>query len=151
MWIKSLSMIALLAACTQGSGCAAGKGTDKRPAKEKPTTQPVMPVAQEKTYTAPIVVQQPVPEKPVKEGPSPLVFLLPGSGSLRIVDTTAGHNLASTEAQARSILRIDDLTGVTLGKQTLVKGPLPNGHEYAIYLTTGTENVIERGVLTPGR
>ena len=145
-------MIALLAACTQGSGCAAGKGNeDKRPAKEKPTTQPVVPVAQEQTYTAPVVVQQPVPAKPVREGASPIVFLLPGSGSLRVVDKTTGIDLASAEAQARSILRIDDLTGVTLGKQTLVKGPLPNGHEYAIYLTTGTENVIERGVLTPGR
>ena len=145
-------MIALLAACTQGSGCAAGKGTeDKRPAKDKPTTQPVKPVANEQTYTAPVVVQQAVPEKPVREGSSPLVFLLPGSGSLRVVDKTTGIDLASTQAQARSILRIDDLTGVTLGKQSLVKGPLPSGHEYAIYLTTGTENVIERGVLSPGR
>ena len=145
-------MIALLAACTQGSGCAAGTGkADKRPAKEKPTTQPVTPVARQETYTAPVVVQRPVPAKPVREGPTPIVFLLPADGALRVVDKTAGHDIAAASAQSRSILRIDDRTGVTLDRQTLVKGPLPQGHEYSIFLTTGSENVIERGVLSPGR
>ena len=150
MQYKTLGIFALLAACTQGSGCAAGKGKDERPAKDKPTTQPVMPVARQETYSAPVVMQQAVPEKPVREGTSPIIFLLPAHGSLRIVDKTAGHELASAPAQSRSILRIDDRIGVTLDKQTLVKGPLPQGHEYAIFLSTGSENVIEQGVLSPG-
>src|SRR5687768_5666806 len=151
MRYRTLGMIALLAACTQGSGCAAGKGTAKRPAKDKPTTQPVMPVARQETYTAPVVVQQPVPAKPVREGTTPIVFLLPASGALRVVDKTAGHDVAAASAQSRSILRIDDRTGVTLDRQTLVKGPLPQGHEYSIFLSTGSENVVEHGVLSPGR
>jgi len=146
-------MIALLAACTQGSGCAAGTGAskDKHPAKDKPTTQPVMPVAQGQTYTAPVVVDKPVPPKPVRTDKAPIVYLLPAGGSLRVVDKTAGMDLAVTQAEARSILRVDDLTGVTLGQKTLLKGPLTPGHEYEVYLTTGAENVIQRGTFSPGR
>jgi hypothetical protein len=149
---RTLGMIALLAACTQGSGCAAGTGaSDKRPAKEKPTTRPVMPVAQQQTYAAPVVVDKPVPPKPVREGTPPIVYLLPADGSLRIVDKTAGQEIATTAAEARSIVRIDDVTGVQLGKQTLRKGPLPPGHEYEIYLTTGSANEIRRSVSSPGK
>ncbi len=169
MVARSLWMIALLAACTQGSGCAAGTGardqdrsrrstesSDARDERESrggaaktsiTMNKPPPPV--EQTYSAPVVVDKPVPAKPVREGRSPLVYLLPAGGSLRVVDTTSGAEIATTPAESRSILRIDDLTGVTLGPVTLLKGPLPPGRAYAIYLSTGSENQLRRDVSSP--
>jgi hypothetical protein len=160
-------MIALLAACAQGSGCAAGKGASSadttesapKPAKAEPAakdekvSKPSVPLAQDKTVESPVVIERRVPEKPVRDGTPPIVYLLPADGALRVVDKTAGQDVASVPAaKSRSILRIDDLTGITLGQQTLVKGPLsPPGHEYEIYLTTGSENTVRQGITTPGR
>lgn len=152
-------MIALLAACAQGSGCAAGTGvTDQEQtaqaeqrATDEQRNEPIAPVAQERTVEAPVIVAKPVPPKPVRQGTTPIVYLLPSDGSLRVVDKTANRELAAAPAEARSILRIDDLTGVTLGQQTLVKGPLAPGHDYEIFLSTGSENVIRRDVSSPGR
>jgi hypothetical protein len=77
------------------------------------------------------------------------VYLLPAGGTVRIVDKTAGADLASAAGESRAIVRIDNLTGVQIGKQTLLKGPLPAGHEYEIYLTTGTANEVQREVVRP--
>jgi len=99
---------------------------------------------------APVAVQSAVPAQPVREGPAPLVYLLPASGALRVVDKSAGRDLATTPAQTRTILRIDELTGVQLGQQTLVKGPLPAGHEYEVYLSTDASNEVRHDVSRPG-
>lgn len=160
MVLRILGMIALLAACTQGSGCAAGTGvdedaqrvTDPRAPEDERSSDPQVPVAQERSYSAPVVVTNPVPPKPVRDGTPPIIYLLPSDGSLRVVDKTAGQEIAAVPAaQSRSILRIDDLTGVTLGKQTLVKGPLAPNHGYEIFLSTGSENTVRHGVSSPGR
>ena len=164
-------MIALLAACAQGSGCAAGTGAndgssrsrrstessdarDEREAREGTgkmsvtMTKPLPPV--EQARTSPVVVEKALPAKPVRQGTPPLVYLLPAAGALRVVDTTTGAELAAAaSAESRSILRIDAMTGVSLGKQTLVKGPLPPDREYAVYLSTGTENEMRNSVSSP--
>jgi len=169
MTISRLSMIALLAACALGSGCAAGTGAkqkprqstessdarDQREAREQSTraveVSKLPPPVREETTNTPIVVRSALPSKPVKDGAAPLVYLLPAQGTLRIVDKTSGVELATTAAEARAIIRIDDLTGVQIGKQTLVKGPLPGGHTYEIYLTTGADNDVQHSVINPGR
>jgi len=166
---RVVRIIALLAACALGSGCAAGTGAkdgarrsgessdarDEREAREgkgqMTVTMQKPPPPIERTHTAPVVVDKPVPAKPVRVGMPPIVYLLPASGSLRVVDTTAGAEIAVTAAESRSILRIDDLTGVTIGKRTLLKGPLPPDHEYAIYLSTGSESEVRHGVTSPVR
>jgi hypothetical protein len=159
-------MIALLAACALGSGCAAGTGAkqqprpkesaDARDAREtrEGSTEAVMikpppPPPIEQTRSAPVTVQKAVPAKPVREGTAPLVYLLPAGGTVRIVDKTDGIDLAAAPADARAIVRIDDLTGVQIGKQTLLKGPLPHGHEYEIYLATGTANEVQHEIVRP--
>ncbi len=167
MLYRTLGMIALLAACTQGSGCAAGTGAndkrrgsgessdarDEREAREgkgnMSVTMTKPPPTVERSRTSAIVVDEPIPARPVREGSAPLVYLLPAGGSLRVVDTTAGAELAATAAESRSILRIDDLTGITIGKRTLLKGPLPPGHVYEIYLSTGSANEVRQGVSSP--
>ncbi len=142
MFGRTLGIIALLAACTQGSGCAAGTGvdgdaqqaTDQSDATNERPNESTVPVAQDRSYSGPVVVQQQVPAKPVREGTPPIVYLLPSDGELRVVDKTTGQEIAAAPtAQSRSILRIDDLTGITLGRQTLLKGPLAPGHEYEIF------------------
>jgi hypothetical protein len=160
-------MIALLAACALGSGCAAGTGA-KQPAAQRSTEsadardarearegseavmiKPPPPPPIEQKRSDPVTVQTAVPPKPVRDGTAPLVYLLPAGGTVRIVDKTDGIDLASAGAEARAIIRIDDLTGVQIGKQTLLKGPLPHGHEYEIYLTTGTANDVQHEVVRP--
>ena len=158
-------MIALLAACALGSGCAAGTGAKQQPrSKESADARdarearegseavvikapPPPPIEQKRSD--PVTVQKAVPPKPVREGTAPLVYLLPAGGTVRIVDKTASIDLASAGAEARSIIRIDDLTGVQIGKETLLKGPLPAGHEYEIYLTTGTANEVQHEIVRP--
>ena len=161
-------MIALLAACALGSGCAAGTGAkqeptrhstessdarDAREAREQSTraveVKPAPPPPTERKTSGTVTVRGAVPAKPVRDGPAPLVYLLPADGTVRIVDRTSGTELATTAGNARSIVRIDDLTGVQLGKETLLRGPLPAGHEYEIYLTTGSQNDVQREVISP--
>ena len=111
--------------------------------------KPAPPPPIEEKRSDPVTMQKSVPAKPVREGTAPLVYLLPAGGTVRIVDKTASIDLASAGAEARSIIRIDDLTGVQIGKETLLKGPLPAGHEYEIYLTTGTANEVQHEVVRP--
>ncbi len=109
------------------------------------------PPSVEQSHAGPVVVDTLVPAKPVREGTAPLVYLLPGSGTVRIVDKTSGRELSTMPAESRSIIRIDDFAGVSLGKQTLLPGPLPAGHEYEIYLSTGSESAVEHTRSAPGR
>jgi len=107
---------------------------------------------QSETRSAPVVVKSAVPEKPVHEGVAPLVYLLPSAGSVRIVDKTADNReLVTASAKARAIIRIDTSSGISLGTQTLLPGPLPAGHEYSIYLSTGSESDVQRTITGPGR
>ena len=42
-------------------------------------------------------------------------------------------------------------TGVTIGGQLIVPGPLPAGHHFAIYVDPTTENVQRQGIGLPAR
>src|SRR4051812_49317925 len=118
MRYTTLRMIALLAACALGSGCAAGTGAkqsskshskesseakDTREAQQQDTQavmiKPAPPPPREQSGSGSVVIQKPVAARPVREGPSPLVYLLPGEGTVRIVDKTAGIDIASTVAE----------------------------------------------------
>ncbi len=164
---RVISILALLAACAQGSGCAAGTGAnddrrrssessdarDEREAREgkgqMSVTMTKPPPTVEQSRTSAVIVDKPIPAKPVREGSAPLVYLLPATGSLRVVDATVGAELAATAAESRSILRIDNLTGITIGKRTLLKGPLPPDHVYEIYLSTGSTNEVRQDLSSP--
>ncbi len=147
---RVVRIIALLAACALGSGCAAGTGAKGKGPGDKQSAAPSRSAARSETHVAPVVVQSAVPAKPVREGPAPLVYLLPASGTLRVVDKSDGRDLATTAAAARAILRVDERTGVQLGQQTLVKGPLPAGHEYVVYLSTDSMSEVRHDVRRPG-
>jgi hypothetical protein len=119
-------------------------------AQPKPNVSLVKPPPpQQQTYTGGVTIDKPVPPQPVSKGPALLVYLLPSAGTVRIVDVTSGADLATVTGKARSIVRIDQLTGVQLDRQTLVRGPLPRDHEYAIYLTIDSASDVRREVTSP--
>ncbi len=154
MTIHRITSFVLLAACALGSGCAAGTdGRDERSAKKAPmaapTTQPVRPVARDEQRTGPIVIRGEIPAQPVHEGPAPLVYMLPGGGSVRVVDKTSGQEILSDVVAGRTIIRIDNAKGVFLGGKALLPGPLSDGHLYAIYLTSKTPSSVRHSVQSP--
>jgi hypothetical protein len=93
------------------------------------------------------VKQEPVA---VAQGPTPLVHLFDIGGPIRIVDLTTKSRLVATDVPDRTLVRIDDRNGVTVGKNNLFPGPLAAGHTYAIYLDPTTPNVMRQGIGAPG-
>ena len=92
------------------------------------------------------VKQEPVA---VAQGPSPLVHLFDIGGPIRVVDLTSKSQLAAATIADRTLVRIDDRNGVTVGQNNLFPGPLPEGHEYVIYLDPTTPNVTRQGIGPP--
>ena len=93
------------------------------------------------------IKQEPVA---VTQGRTPLVHLFDIGGPVRVVDLTSRMQLAAATVADRTLVRIDDHNGVTVGQKNLLPGPLPEGHEYAIYLDPTMPNVVRHGVGPPG-
>jgi hypothetical protein len=98
--------------------------------------------------------EQPTPFKQepvmVTQGRTPLVHLFDIGGPVRIVDLTAKSQLAAVTVPDRTLVRVDDRNGVTIGLERVMPGPLPPGHEYGIYLDPTTPNVYRQGIGPPG-
>ncbi|MBC8109218.1 MAG: hypothetical protein H7Z14_21710 [Anaerolineae bacterium] len=100
-------------------------GQEKVPPPKPPTTQ--------------LVTERPLPQyaQPmlIKQGKPTLVYLAEGNATLRFVDITANNNeLARVLVKPRQIVRIDARRGVMLGDTIIRPGPLPNDHQYGIWL-----------------
>ncbi len=93
------------------------------------------------------VKQEPVA---VTQGPTPLVYLFDIGGPVRIVDLTTKAQLCAADVPDRTLVRVDDRNGVTVGKNNVFPGPLQAGHTYGIYLDPSTPNVIRQGIGLPG-
>ena len=93
------------------------------------------------------VKQQPVA---VTQGKTPLVHLFDIGGPIRIIDLTTKSPLVSVTVPDRTLVRVDDRNGVTVGKDNLFPGPLQPGHMYGIYLDPTTPNVMRQGIGLPG-
>ncbi len=148
--IKLISNFALcLAVAVMVSACRSTTRSD-RPA---PTTQPapsgMRNARVEPNAELPLPVAQ--ASTPIAKGPTPLVYLYDLGGPVRVVDSTTGAQIASAVAPARSIVRVDDRHGVTVGSLNVSQGPLPAGHQYVIYLDPETDNVFRRSVGTSPR
>jgi hypothetical protein len=81
----------------------------------------------------------------VKEGAVPLFYLVETPGSFRVHDLTEGRDLARVNAAGRSIVRVDGRTGVVIGGETLVPGPLNKDHRYVIYRDPTGPNMARQG------
>ena len=82
----------------------------------------------------------------VKAGTTPLVYLVESGGTFRVRDETAGQDIASAFAPARSIVRVDGRNGVVFGRETLLAGPLAEEHRYVIYQEPAGPNMMRQGV-----
>jgi hypothetical protein len=98
--------------------------------------------------------EQPTPFKQepvmVRHGPTPLIHLFDIGGPIRIIDLTSKSQLAAVTVPDRTLVRVDDRNGVTVGLERVMPGPLPPGHEYGIYLDPTTPNVYRQGIGPPG-
>ena len=86
----------------------------------------------------------------VTQGKTPLVHLFDIGGPIRIVDLTTRAALVAVTVPDRTLVRVDDRNGVTVGKDNLFPGPLEAGHTYGIYLDPATPNVMRQGIGLPG-
>ena len=86
----------------------------------------------------------------IKEGAAPLFYLSEMAATLRVVDRTAGDLiLAEGVVGPRTIVRVDQRTGVVFGRERQFAGPLPEGRRYAIYVVPDSENTWRVGVSQP--
>jgi hypothetical protein len=104
--------------------------------------------------TTQLISERPLPSTAqptlIKQGPSPLVYLVEGAGTLRFVDITANENeLARALVQPRQIVRIDARRGVMLGETVLRPGPLPTDHTYGIWLEPDPSNYSTNSIVNP--
>jgi hypothetical protein len=66
-----------------------------------------------------------------------------------VVDLTTGQRLAAANVQSRTLVRVDDAHGVTIGSDNVAPGRLIPGHQYVIYSDPTTPNTISHGVGRP--
>ena len=112
-----------------------------------PTTRPIDPRFEATWQETPLRFQQdPVC---VAQGPSPVVHLFDVGGPIRVVDLTDQRPLVATEVIDRTLVRVDDRNGVTIGSENVVAGPLVPGHQYGIFADPQTPNVMRHGIGPP--
>jgi hypothetical protein len=138
--MRMAAMVACLGVLA-GSGCAARR--DAKP-QAKSGARPDMTTA----WQTRALPSSAVPT-PVKEGAAPLVYLVESGAVIRVHDQTSKRDLARSFAAPRSIVRVDGRRGVIYGDNTLFAGPLPEGHQYVIFVEPAGENVARQGVVQP--
>jgi hypothetical protein len=113
--------------------------------KEKPTTMPTLygtaaqgPLAAE---TKPTLVQS---------GEPPLAYRVESNVTIQVTDITTGEMTASAKVKAGDFVAVTRENGVVIGGERLVKGPLPEGRRYGIYLEQPSANVFRSGAIVPG-
>lgn len=117
--------------------------------KQLPTSAPAPIVQVEQQKLTP----PPAPHLPVKEGPAPQALMIDNGGLVQVVDAQSGELLAQAVAPPRSIMSIDDSAGIRIAGQLIVKGPLPPGRTYQIFVDNngGADNTWRSEIIKPGR
>ena len=127
-------------------GCRAHRHGSK-PAPESPTTAPTPVIERtEGSFRPP-----PAPNLPVKQGPAPLAYIVEAGGMIRIAEAETGATVAEAIAPPRSIVSVDEHSGVRVGNDLLVKGPLIAGRTYQIFLESPDDNTFDNVRIRPGK
>jgi hypothetical protein len=105
------------------------------------------PIVEEATGT---FTPPPAPAMPVKRGQLPLAYIVESGGVVRIADQETGQTIAQAVASAGGIVSVDEKAGVRVDGELIVKGPLPAGRMYEIYLENQGENVMRQQQIRPG-
>jgi hypothetical protein len=134
-----------LAAVMFAGAVTMGCHHDARP-KEKPTSMPTLygtgaqgPIAAEQKAT------------PVQEGEPPLAYRVESNVTIRIVDMNTNRDIAISPMKAGEFVAVTQDNGVVLGGERIVKGPLPEGHRYGIYVDQPSANMFRSGAIVPGK
>jgi hypothetical protein len=67
-------------------------------------------------------------------GAAPMQYLLASGGPVRIMDITTGKQVVKTDVPPQSMIKIAENTGVWVGDNRVMVGPLEPGHQYEIWL-----------------
>ena len=156
----AFSTIALLAAF---SGGCAGKAATKPQAMDAPrpdaknadsaaeSEAPI--VVTERPPMQSMIVARPLPQAAgptvIKQGALPLLYLVESSGTFDVTDATAGQTLVAAPASTGTIIRVDARSGVVVGQDTLVSGPLAVDHKYSIVREAAGDNESRSGYVSP--
>ena len=119
-------------------------------AKKPPPPPPVAVPPVVETTEAPLHPPR-APRLPVKEGPAPLAYMAVSDSAVQIVEVETKNVIGEGTVAAGSIVSVDEAAGVRIGNTVLMKGPLPAGRTYQIFLDAGGENVIRNQRISPGR
>ena len=140
MKLPAFTLIAMLAL----TGCKSKKYQNPAPAP-LPTSAPApMVTVHEGQINMPAS-----PVLPVKQGPPPLAYIVEHGGMVRVVEVETGTIIAAGGCNMQGIVSVDQQSGVRIGDQRVVKGPLPEGRTYQIFLETGNENTYRQENRTP--
>jgi hypothetical protein len=131
-----------------GAGCQhdRGKNSDANVSQEPPAPMEMNWEQQQIRGPAVSATGKPVA---VQQGAMPLAYLSDMPASIRVVDNSSGDTLAEATVRPRTIVRVDERTGVVFGLVTLIPGPLPRDHEYTIYVVPDDQNVSRTGRTMP--
>jgi len=118
---------------------------DQDAPKDKPTTMPTLygtaaqgPLAAESKPTL------------VQSGEVPLAYRVESNVTIRITDMNAGDTVATAALKAGDFVAVTADNGIVMGGERIVKGPLPEGHRYGIYVEQPSANVFRSGAIVPG-
>lgn len=90
-----------------------------------------------------------VKESPVSQGAAPLAYMVESGGVVKIVQMEDDKTLVQAAAPAGSVITIDEDSGVRIGNDLLVKGPLPAGKTYQIFVENPGGNVFRSELHKP--
>lgn len=129
---------ATLALVAAVAGCGMFR-RDEQPRAERATTRPVE--SQDvQTYTGAVPgVLQPM-NRPILQGPLPLIYLTESPGTLRITNVNTGEEIAVVDVKAMQILRVEG-KGVVLANETVLGATLAPG-TYAITPLSDNAGVV---------
>jgi hypothetical protein len=115
------------------------------------------PMPQPKSKPVPLITEtvEPIPTppqtpRPIVEGVAPLVYLVETTATVRVIDGTTNRELTRVDVPARTLVAVHERAGVRVGGATILMGPLPAGHRYAIFLESKEPNVIRQRTVRPG-
>jgi hypothetical protein len=150
--------IAAASSLAAGAGCKSADSNAEDAAASLPTSRPSpfdvenyrMPHHAGGTYEE---HQFAIPQSSVAvaQGPTPLLYIFDQPAPIRVVDITSGQTLLSVTVGARTLVRLDDAHGVTVGSENLYPGKLTPGHQFAIYVDPTTPNTMRHQVGPAGR
>ena len=117
---------------------------EKKAAKDEPTTKPTLyGMAGQGTLA---VQSQPTL---VQSGEPPLAYRAESNVTVRVTDMSAGKTVASAPVKAGEFVAVTEKNGVVLAGENVLKGPLPEGHRYGIYIEQPSANMFRSGAVIP--